>query len=133
MDFSISEMDLSICAPKNNHINCVIIILNFVNLSLKENVIISVFILKIPILQPYGNNSISGFFFLRIVFVCSQNGHHLREDVEKVGNYLKEDLAKPCYKSKHESTKRSGWLEWRSHGLPTSITECIHDSASGSF
>jgi hypothetical protein len=26
--------------------------------------------------------------------------------VEKVGNYLKEDLAKPSYKSKHESTKR---------------------------
>jgi hypothetical protein len=24
--------------------------------------------------------------------------------VEKVGNYLKEDLAKPGYKSKHEST-----------------------------
>jgi hypothetical protein len=43
MDFSISEMDLSICAPKNNnHINCIIIILNFVNLSLKENVIINV-------------------------------------------------------------------------------------------
>jgi hypothetical protein len=41
--------------------------------------------------------------------------------VEKVGNYLKEDLAKPGYKSKHESTKRWGWLEWRSHGLPTSI------------
>jgi hypothetical protein len=41
--------------------------------------------------------------------------------VEKVGNYLKEDLAKPGYKSKHESTKHSGWLEWRSHGLPTSI------------
>ncbi len=40
--------------------------------------------------------------------------------MEKVGNYLKEDLAKPGYKSKHESTKRSGWLEWRSHGLPTS-------------
>jgi hypothetical protein len=40
--------------------------------------------------------------------------------VEKVGNYLKEDLAKPGYKSKHESTKRSGWLEWRSRGLPTS-------------
>jgi len=40
--------------------------------------------------------------------------------VEKVGNYLKEDLAKPGYKSKHESTKRWGWLEWRSHGLPTS-------------
>jgi len=52
MDFSISEMDLSICAPKNNHINCIIKILNFVNLSLKENVIISVFILKVPILQP---------------------------------------------------------------------------------
>jgi hypothetical protein len=43
---------------------------------------------------------------LRIVFVCSQNGHHLQEDVEKVGNYLKKDLAKPGYKSKHESTKR---------------------------
>jgi hypothetical protein len=28
MDFSISEMDLSICAPKNNHINYIIIILN---------------------------------------------------------------------------------------------------------
>jgi len=40
--------------------------------------------------------------------------------VEKVGNYLKKDLAKPGYKSKHESTKRWGWLEWRSHGLPTS-------------
>jgi hypothetical protein len=40
--------------------------------------------------------------------------------VEKVGNYLKEDLAKPGYKSKHENTKRLGWLEWRSHGLPTS-------------
>jgi hypothetical protein len=53
MDFSISEMDLSICAPKNNHINCIIIILNFVNLSLKENIIISAFILKVPILQPY--------------------------------------------------------------------------------
>jgi hypothetical protein len=35
MDFSISEMDLSICAPQNNHINYIIIILNFVNLSLK--------------------------------------------------------------------------------------------------
>jgi hypothetical protein len=77
MDFSNSEMDLFICAPKSNHINCIIIILNFVNLSLKENVIISVFILKVPILQPYGNNSTSGFFFFRIVFVCSQNGHHL--------------------------------------------------------
>jgi hypothetical protein len=32
--------------------------------------------------------------------------------VEKVGNSLKEDLAKPGYKSKHESTKRSGWLDW---------------------
>ncbi len=64
MDFSISEMDLSICAAKNNHINCIIIILNFVNLSLKENVIISVFILKVPILQPYGNNSTNGVFFL---------------------------------------------------------------------
>ncbi len=52
----------------NNHINCIIKILNFVNLSLKENVIISVFILKVPILQPYGNNSTGGFFFLRIVF-----------------------------------------------------------------
>jgi hypothetical protein len=41
--------------------------------------------------------------------------------VEKVGNYLKKDLAKPGYKSKQESTKRWGWLEWRSHGLPTSI------------
>jgi len=41
--------------------------------------------------------------------------------VEKVGNYLKKDLAKPGYKSKHESTKRWGWLEWRSHGLPTSL------------
>ncbi len=41
--------------------------------------------------------------------------------MEKVGNYLKEDLAKPGYKSKHESTKRSGWLEWRSHRLPTSL------------
>jgi len=40
--------------------------------------------------------------------------------VEKVGNYLKKDLAKPGYKSKHESTKRWGWLEWRSHRLPTS-------------
>jgi hypothetical protein len=77
MDFSISEMDLSICASKNNHINYIIIIINFVNLSLKENVIISVFILKVPILQPYGNNSTSGFFFLQIIFVCSQNGHHL--------------------------------------------------------
>jgi hypothetical protein len=39
---------------------------------------ISVFILKVPILQPYGNNSTGGFFiFWRIVFVCSQNGHHL--------------------------------------------------------
>jgi hypothetical protein len=28
--------------------------------------------------------------------------------VEKVGNYLKEDLAKPGYKSKHESTKCFG-------------------------
>jgi len=62
MDFSISEMDLSICAHKN------IIILNFVNLSLKENVIISVFILKVPILQPYGNNSTSGFFFFANCF-----------------------------------------------------------------
>ncbi len=43
------------------------------------------------------------------------------EDVEKVGNYLKEYLAKPGYKSKHGSTKRWGWLERRSHGLPTSI------------
>jgi hypothetical protein len=32
--------------------------------------------------------------------------------VEKVGNSLKEDLAKLGYKSKHESTKRSGWLDW---------------------
>jgi hypothetical protein len=32
--------------------------------------------------------------------------------VEKMGNSLKEDLAKPGYKSKHESTKRSGWLDW---------------------
>jgi hypothetical protein len=32
--------------------------------------------------------------------------------VEKVGNSLKEDLAKPGYKSKHENTKRSGWLDW---------------------
>jgi hypothetical protein len=63
MDFSIFEMDLSICAPKNNQINYIIIIINFVNLSLKENVIISVFILKVPILQPYGNNSTSGGFF----------------------------------------------------------------------
>ncbi len=39
---------------------------------------------------------------------------------EKVGNSLKEDLAKPGYKSKHESTKCSAWLEWCSHGLPTS-------------
>ncbi len=62
-----------------------------------------------------------GFFFLRIVFVCSQNGHHLQEDVEKVGNYLKKDLAKPGYKSKHESTKRWGWLEWRSHGSLTEL------------
>jgi hypothetical protein len=78
MDFSISEMDLSICAPKNNHINCIIIILNFVNLSLKENVIISVFILKVPILQPYGNNSTGGvFFFCELFFFNSQNGHHL--------------------------------------------------------
>jgi hypothetical protein len=38
-----------------------------------------------------------------------------------VGNYLKEDLAKLGYKSKHESTKRWGWLERCSHGLPTSI------------
>jgi hypothetical protein len=41
--------------------------------------------------------------------------------VEKVGNYLKEDLAKHGYKSKHESTKCLGWLESRSHGLPTSF------------
>jgi hypothetical protein len=41
-----------------------------------------------------------------------------------VGNSLKEDLAKPGYKSKHESTKRSAWLEWCSHGLPTSFEEC---------
>jgi hypothetical protein len=41
--------------------------------------------------------------------------------MEKVGNYLKEYLAKPGYKSKHGSTKCWGWLEWRSHGLPTSI------------
>ncbi len=41
--------------------------------------------------------------------------------MEKMGNYLKEDLAKPGYKFKHESTKRWGWLEWHSHGLPTSI------------
>ncbi len=69
MDFSISEMDLSICATQNNHINCInIIILNFVNLSLKENVIISVFILKGPILQPYGNNSTGGFFFFANCF-----------------------------------------------------------------
>jgi len=40
---------------------------------------------------------------------------------EKVGNSLKEDLGKPGYKSKHENTKRSTWLEWCSHGLPTSI------------
>jgi hypothetical protein len=69
MDFSISKMDLSICAPKNNHISCIIIILNFVNLSLKENVIISVFILKVPILQPYGNNSTSGVFFFGELFL----------------------------------------------------------------
>jgi hypothetical protein len=31
--------------------------------------------------------------------------------VEKVGNSLKEDLAKPGYKSKHESSKRLGWLD----------------------
>jgi hypothetical protein len=69
MDFSISEMDLSICAPQNNHINyIIIIIINFVNLSLKENVIISVFILKVPILQPYGNNSTSGVFFFANCF-----------------------------------------------------------------
>ncbi len=69
MDFSISEMDLSICAPQNNHINCIIIILNFVNLSLKENVIISLFVLKVPILQPYGNNSTGGFFFFCKLFL----------------------------------------------------------------
>ncbi len=40
--------------------------------------------------------------------------------MEKVGNSLNEYLAKPGYKSKHESTKRSAWLEWCSHGLPTS-------------
>jgi hypothetical protein len=69
MDFSISEMDMSICAPQNNHINCIIIIiLNFINLSLKENVIISVFILKVPILQPYGNNRTGGFFFFANCF-----------------------------------------------------------------
>jgi len=34
--------------------------------------------------------------------------------VEKVGNSLKEDLTKPGYKSKHESTKCSAWLEWDS-------------------
>ncbi len=70
MDFSISEMDLSICAPQNNHINyiIIIIIINFVNLSLKENVIISVFILKVPILQPYGNNGTGGFFFFANCF-----------------------------------------------------------------
>jgi hypothetical protein len=45
-------------------------------------------------------------------FLCSQNGHHLWEDVEKVGNSLKEDLAKPGYKSKHENTKRLGCLDW---------------------
>ncbi len=48
--------------------------------------------------------------------------------MEKVGNYLKEDLAKPGYKSKHESTKRSGWLEWRSHGLPTSRSSSRNDA-----
>ncbi len=70
MDFSIFEMDLSICAPQNNHINCIIIIiiLNFINLSLKENVIISVFILKVPIFQPYGNNSTGGVFFFANYF-----------------------------------------------------------------
>jgi len=69
MDFSIFEMDLSICAPQNNHINCIIIIiLNFINLSLKENVIISVFILKVPIFQPYGNNSTGGFYFFANCF-----------------------------------------------------------------
>jgi hypothetical protein len=35
---------------------------------LKENVIISVFILKVPILQPYGNNSTGGFFFFANCF-----------------------------------------------------------------
>jgi hypothetical protein len=63
MDFSISEMDLSICAPKNNHINCIIIILKFVNLSLKENVIISVFILKVPIFNHMVIIALVGFFF----------------------------------------------------------------------
>ncbi len=42
-----------------------------------------------------------------------------------MGNYLKEDLAKRGYKSKHESTKCWGWLEWCSHGLPTSIKENV--------
>ncbi len=64
MDFSISEMDLSICAPKNNHINCIIIILDFVNLSLKENVIISVFILKVPILNHMVIIAPVGYFFV---------------------------------------------------------------------
>jgi hypothetical protein len=100
MDLSISEMDLSICAPKNNHINCIIIILNFVNLSLKENVKISVFILKVPILQPYGNNSTSGFVFCELFLFAAK--------LFLPSNYLKEDLAKPSYKSKHENTKRSG-------------------------
>ncbi len=54
--------------------------------------------------------------------------------MEKVGNYLKKDLAKPGYKSKHESTKRWGWLEWRSHGLPTSnIVRKDHWSFSYQF
>jgi len=60
------------------------------------------------------------FFFFRIVFFFGKNRHHLLQNVEKVGNYLKTDIAKPGYKSKHESTKRWGWLEWRSHRLPTS-------------
>ncbi len=64
--------------------------------------------------------------------------------MEKVGNSLKEDLAKPGYKSKHESTKRSGWLDWPkvtgTHGglhsglrpqAPTSVNKTclLHKSA----
>jgi hypothetical protein len=43
--------------------------------------------------------------------------------VEKVGNSLKEDLTKPGYKSKHESIKRLGWLDWGSQFWDLDFTQ----------
>jgi hypothetical protein len=108
-----------LCAPKNR-IDYIIIILTFVNLSLRENVIISVFILKVPILQPYGNNS-SGWFFYFCELFLARMAIICRKMWEKWAIIWKEYLATPGHKSKHGSTKRRGWLEWHSHGLPTSM------------